>query len=205
VNTFPEGSEQQLLRGLKSGEKAAYEQLVRQFRGPLRRVAAAIVGEADAEECVQEALIAAIRQIDRFEGRSSLKTWLFTIAANQARSRLRKQKRQLSLEEMTEGSGLSDAMFRPDGHWAQAPAAWHDDSPEALLSHQEFLNCLDKTIHHLPEQQKAVMTLREYQGMEIEEICNILELRASNVRVLIHRARTTVYAMISHYEETGTC
>lgn len=198
-------SEKRLIEGLLTGEDAAFRQLVGQFHGPLCRLAAALVGQGQAEEVVQETLIAAIRQIHLFEGRSSLKTWLFTIASNQAKSRLRKQKREIFLEDITEGGSFADALFKPDGHWATAPHAWHDESPEALLSHEDFIRCLDKTIEKLPDNQKAVMTLREYQGLELEEICNILDISASNVRVLIHRARATVYAMINHYEETGTC
>ena len=198
-------NDQGLLQGLLDGDNAAFEALVRQYHGPLRRVAAAIIGEAQAEEVAQESLIAAIRQIHLFEGRSSLKTWLFTIAGNQAKSRLRKDKREVFLEDITEGGSFTDILFKPDGHWAQAPSAWHDDSPESLLSYEDFRDCLDKTLQRLPEMQRAVLSLREFQGLDLEEICNILDISASNIRVLVHRARAQVYAMIEHYEETGTC
>lgn len=194
-----------LLKRLLAGEKAAFEIWVKKYHNPMKRVAAAIIGEGQAEEVVQEAFMAAIRQLPQFEGRSSLKTWLFAIVSNQAKSRLRKDKREVYLEDITYQNVGDDGRFVSNGHWAEPPSHWHDNSPESLLGYEDFRNCLDKTIHRLPEIQKAVLTLREYQGMELEEICNILNLTASNIRVLIHRARTKVHAMIEHYEETGTC
>ena len=194
-----------LLAGLKSGEQQAFEALVRQYHTPMKHVALSMVDEGSAEECVQEALMAAIKTLENFQGRSTLKTWLFSIVGNQAKMKLRKGRKEVYLEDITDGAGFAEEFFKPDGHWASAPSKWHDNSPEALLSYEDFQNCLDKTISQLPDLQKTVITLREYQGMEMEEICNILDVTASNIRVLIHRARAKVYAMIDHYEETGTC
>ncbi len=201
--------ESELLPRLLAGEKMAFELLVRHFHQPMKQVAQAIVGEAQAEESVQEAWISVIRNLSEFQERSSLKTWLFSIVANEAKSRLRKNrstqgKREVSLDEQP-GGLLDSGRWQKDGHWQEAPAAWHDNSPEMLLSHEDFRNCLDKTLAQLPEDQKAVLTLRDYQGLEHEEICNILGVSASNVRVLIHRARLRVYAMAEHFEETGKC
>jgi RNA polymerase sigma-70 factor (ECF subfamily) len=196
-----------LLARLRTGEKSAFEELVRQHHGAMKRVASAIIGEAQAEEAVQEAWIAAIRCLADFEGRSSLKTWLFSIVINEARGRLRKAKREVLLEDYpAQQEGLYDpGRFVSDGHWAQEPPLWRDDSPEALLSHEDFLRCLEEVITMLPEIQRSVLTLREYQGLEMKQICNILSISASNIRVLLHRARTKVYAMVEQFEETGTC
>jgi len=195
-----------LIPRLLAGEQSAFESLVQHYHGPLKRIAAAIVGEGQAEEVVQEAWISAIRSLPAFEARSSLKTWLFTIVSNEAKGRLRKSKREMFIADLAhENSAIDEDRFVVDGHWQQAPSVWHDNSPEALLSHEEFRRCLDKTMHRLPVDQKAVLTLREYQGLELEEICNILGLSSSNVRVLIYRARLKVYAMVEHYEETGKC
>jgi RNA polymerase sigma-70 factor (ECF subfamily) len=196
-----------LLARLQAGEKAAFEELVRLYHGAMKRAAGAIVGEAQAEEAVQEAWLSAIRHLPDFEGRSSLKTWLFSIVINEARGRLRKARREIRIDDPATGKeGLFDPdRFLEDGHWAQAPALWHDQSPEALLSHEDFLRCLEKLLDALPEIQRSVLTLREYQGLEVEEICNILPVSASNVRVILHRARVKVYAMVEVYEETGTC
>lgn len=196
-----------LLARLRAGEKAAFEELVQQYHGAMMRVAAAIIGDAQAEEAVQEAWLAAIRHLQDFEGRSTLKTWLFSIVINEARGRLRKAKREVLADDYDTGNaGLFDPdRFLGDGHWAQEPMLWHDQSPEALLSHEDFLRCLEKTLDLLPEMQRSVLTLREYQGLEVEAICNILSISASNIRVLLHRARAKVYAMVDYFEETGTC
>jgi len=199
--------ETELLVRLRAGEQAAFEALVRQYHGAMKRAAAALLGEAQAEEAVQEAWLSAIRNLPGFEGRSSLKTWLFSILLNEARGRLRKAKREVRMEDSggSEGGPLGPDRFAGDGHWTQEPLLWHDQSPEALLSHEDFLRCLEKVLAMLPETQRSVLTLREYQGLEVEQICNILSISASNIRVLLHRARTRVYAMVDQYEETGTC
>jgi len=196
-----------LLARLRSGERAAFEELVRQYHGAMLRAAAAIIGDAQAEEVVQEAWLAAIRHLPGFEGRSTLKTWLFSILINEARGRLRKAKREVLMADYDTGNGglFDPDRFLGDGHWSHEPALWHDQSPEALLSHEDFLRCLEKTLDRLPEIQRSVLTLREYQGLEVEAICNILSISASNIRVLLHRARSKVYAMVDYFEETGTC
>ena len=196
----------ELLARLISGEKLAFEELVRTHHSAMKRTAAAIIGEAQAEEVVQDTWLAVIKHLSNFEGRSSLKTWLFSIVMNEAKGRLRKSKREVFIDDQPGGEGLFDqGTFLADGHWAQAPSLWHDNSPEVLLSHEDFRRCLEKTLSKLPEVQRSVLTLREYQGLELEEICNILEISASNIRVLIHRARAKVYAMVERFEETGKC
>jgi len=199
--------ETELLARLRAGQPAAFEEIVRQYHGAMKRAAAALIGEAQAEEAVQEAWLSAIRNLPKFEGRSTLKTWLFSILLNEARGRLRKAKREVRMEDFgSGGEGLLDPdRFAGDGHWAQAPLLWHDQSPEALLSHEDFLRCLEMVLDGLPEIQRSVLTLREYQGLEMEQICNILSISASNIRVLLHRARTRVYVMVDRFEETGTC
>ena len=196
-----------LLARLRAGEQAAFVELVRRYHGAMKRAAAAIIGEAQAEEVVQEAWLAAIRNLQDFEGRSTLKTWLFSILINEARGRLRKAKREVRIQDCEAGAGglFDPDRFLGDGHWAQQPIRWHDQSPEALLSHEDFLRCLEKVLGNLPEIQRNVLTLREYQGLEVEQICNILAISASNTRVILHRARARVYAMVEQFEETGTC
>ena len=196
----------ELLQWLQQGEKAAFEYLVRTFHGPMRRVAAAIIGDAQSEEVVQEAWLSAIAHLDNFQGRSSLKTWLFTIVGNEAKSRLRKARREVFIDDQPGGENLFETgRFASDGHWAQPPGIWHDDSPEALLSHEDFRRCLEKALSNLPAVQRSVLLMRDHDEMELDDICNVLEVSASNVRVLIHRARIRVHAVIEHFEETGTC
>jgi len=196
----------ELLSRLLAGDQQAFRTLVATYQGAMRAVAIAIVGAAHADEVVQDAWLAAVRNLDGFQGRSSLKTWLLTITANTAKSRLRKVRRDVSLDDLPAPHGsLDETRFAADGHWSPAPLAWHEDSPEALLAEDELRLCLEKTLLSLSELQRSVLLLRERQGLELEEICNLLEVSLSNVRVLLHRARLKVFATVEHFEETGEC
>ncbi|MGE9763826.1 RNA polymerase sigma factor [Pseudomonas sp. PDM20] len=196
----------ELLSRLLAGDQQAFRTLVANYQGAMRAVAIAIVGAAHADEVVQDAWLAAVRNLDGFQGRSSLKTWLLTITANTAKSRLRKVRRDVSLDDLPAPHGsLDETRFAADGHWSPAPLAWHEDSPEALLAEDELRLCLEKTLLSLSELQRSVLLLRERQGLELEEICNLLEVSLSNVRVLLHRARLKVFATVEHFEETGEC
>jgi RNA polymerase sigma-70 factor (ECF subfamily) len=194
-----------LLQRLRKGDKQAFVELVCTYHTALRYFAAAIVGDAQAEETVQDAWLAVMRNLDNFEGRSSLKTWLFAIVGNEAKSRLRKTRREVSLEAL-DGAGLfAPDRFLADGHWARPPGAWHDDSPEALLSQEDFQRCLEKTLAALPAAQRAALLLRDEDGLDLDAICNLLEVSTSNIRVLVHRARVRVHSMVERFEETGKC
>lgn len=196
----------ELLSRLLAGDQQAFRTLVATYQGAMRAVAIAIVGAAHADEVVQDAWLAAVRNLDGFQGRASLKTWLLTITANTAKSRLRKVRRDVSLDDLPASHGsLDETRFAADGHWSPAPLAWHEDSPEALLAEDELRQCLEKTLLSLSELQRSVLLLRERQGLELEEICNLLEVSLSNVRVLLHRARLKVFATVEHFEETGEC
>ena len=196
----------ELLSRLLAGDQQAFRTLVATYQGAMRAVAIAIVGAAHADEVVQDAWLAAVRNLDGFQGRSSLKTWLLTITANTAKSRLRKARRDVSLDDLPAPHGsIDDSRFAADGHWSTAPLAWHEDSPEALLAEDELRECLEKTLLSLSELQRSVLLLRERQGLELEEICNLLEVSLSNARVLLHRARLKVFATVEHFEETGEC
>ncbi|MBK6509097.1 MAG: RNA polymerase sigma factor [Haliea sp.] len=196
-----------LVQRLLAGEPDAFEVLVKRYHLPMQRVAAAIVGQGEAEEAVQEAWMAVMRHLGGFRGDSSLKTWLFTIVSNEAKSRLRKARREVPLDGVGDDGSpqLFSDRFDATGHWRTAPPLWDQDSPEGLLSFEDFRRCLEKVIERLPENQRAAMAMCDMDGLPLDEICNILGVSASNVRVLIHRARLKVYAMVEHYEETGTC
>lgn len=195
-----------LLARLRNGEEQAFRELVDTYQGAMRAVAYAIVGASGADEVVQDAWLAVVRHLDGFQERSSLKTWLLTITANTAKSRLRQVRREVSLDDLPAPHGsIDDSRFAADGHWGAAPLAWHSDSPEALLAEDELRECLEKTLLSLSEMQRSVLLLRERQGLELEEICNLLELSLSNVRVLLHRGRLKLFATLEHFEETGQC
>ena len=196
----------ELLARLRAGEDAAFREMVAAYQGAMRAVALAIAGSAHADEVVQDAWLAVVRHLDGFQGRSSLKTWLLTVTANTAKSKLRQVRREVSLDDLPAPHGsVDDSRFAVDGHWSAAPLAWHSDSPEALLAEDELRECLEKTLFSLSELQRSVLLLRERQGLELEEICNLLEVSLSNVRVLLHRARLKVFATVEHFEETGEC
>lgn len=196
----------QLLERLLAGEQKAYRELVDTYQGAMRAVAYAIVGNRQADEAVQDAWLAVVRNLAGFQGRSSLKTWLLTITANAAKGRYRQNRREVLLDDLPAPHGtVGDERFSVEGHWRVAPSQWHEDTPEALLSEEQLRECLERTLLSLSDLQSGVLILRERQGLELEEICNLLEISLSNVRVLLHRARLKVFATLEHFEETGQC
>jgi RNA polymerase sigma-70 factor (ECF subfamily) len=195
-----------LLNRLLAGEQKAFRELVGTYQCAMRAVAFAIVGSRNADEVVQDAWLAVVRTLGNFQGRSSLKTWLLTITANTAKTRLKHNRREVLLDDLPGPHGsIGDERFSADGHWLLAPHAWHQDTPEALLTEGELRECLEKTLSSLSELQGSVLLLRERQGLELDEICNLLQVSLSNVRVLLHRARLKVFATLEHFEETGQC
>ena len=195
-----------LLKRLLGGEQQAFRELVMAYQSAMRAVAYAIVGSRHADEVVQDAWLSVVRNLAGFEGRSSLKTWLLTITANAAKNRYKQNRREVLLDDLPSPHGtIDDDRFSADGHWLLAPLAWHQDTPEALLAENELRECLEHTLLSLPQLQSSVLVLRERQGLALEEICNLLDISLSNVRVLVHRARLKVFATVEHFEETGEC
>lgn len=194
------------LARLRAADQVAFRELVGTYQSAMRAVAYAIVGNRNADEVVQDAWLAVVRSLDKFEGRSSLKTWLLTITANTAKTRLRHNRREVLMDDLPSPHGsVDDARFSEDGHWLLAPHAWHQDTPEALLTEAELRDCLSRTLASLSELQGSVLQLREQQGLELQDICNLLDISLSNARVLLHRARLKVFATLEHFEETGQC
>ncbi|RDE24481.1 RNA polymerase sigma factor [Motiliproteus coralliicola] len=198
--------EAELLPKLRQGDKQSLNRLVEAYYGPMRALARSIVGDSIADEVVQEAWFSVYKALPKFEGRSSLKTWILRITANEAKTRLRRESRQVSLEAISGGeTDLLPGRFQDDGHWAVPPSSWHDESPDALLTNQEMGDCIEWTLGRLPENQQAVFKLKELEDHSFDEICNILEISASNARVLLHRARVSLYGKIEHFQESGEC
>ena len=194
---------------LRQQDHRAFEALVSHLHVPMVSVARAIIGDSLAEEVVQEAWVSAYRNLPKFEGRSSVKTWLFTIVSNEAKSRLRKEKRIVALEDISQDGSVD--YLNPDrfqsfgGHWKVPPIDWHLDSPDQLLEEKHLQKCIDHTVSILPPQQRAVFILRDIEQQALAEICNILEVTESYVRVLLHRARLKLMQVIDRYQETGEC
>ena len=203
----PEETEAELdLDALRAGDEAMFRELIRQYHHTLLAVVRPLVGEAQAEEVVQEAWLKIHRNCSGFEGRSQLKTWLCSIALNEARMHLRRHRREASLTVNVDESpdSMSDR-FRPGGHWSRPPLQWGADSPDELLMQDNLIECLEKTLAALPRNQQSLLQLRDIEGLPFDTICNELDISASNARVLLHRARSFLYRMLEGYQETGEC
>lgn len=193
---------------LRKQDHAAFEELVSLYHLQLVAVARAIIGESLAEEVVQEAWVSIYKALPKFEGRSALKTWIYSIVANEAKTRLRKEKKLVAIDDLSESGHidyLDSRRFKSDGHWKENISDWHLDSPDQLLEEAHLQKCIEHTLTVLPTQQKAVFILRDIEQQSLSEICNILELTNSYVRVLLHRARLKLMQVIDRYQETGEC
>jgi RNA polymerase sigma-70 factor (ECF subfamily) len=182
---------------LRSGDTAAYRQLIRRFHGALVGTASGIIGSrAQAEEVVQDAWLAVFAGIGRFEGRSSLASWLFAIVLNRARTRASREGRLVALPALdgadAEERAVPLARFQPDGHWAEPPRLWDELDPERLVAGRQLWAHVQDAIEALPAGQKAVIILRDIESRTAEEACALLGITSENQRVLLHRARGRV-------------
>ena len=195
------------LENLKKQDHQAFQRLVEKYNRQIVVVARAIIGDSLAEEVTQEAWVSVYRALPSFEGRSSIKTWIFTIVSNEAKTRLRKESRLVRINEMEEviPAYLNGERFNNNGSWSSPPPLWDIESPEKLLENEQLQRCIEKTIELLPDVQKSVFLLRDIEQQSLEEICNILDISNSNVRVLLHRARVRLMQIIDQYQETGQC
>ncbi len=185
------------LAQLRAGDSAAYRRLIRRFHFSLVGTASAIIGSrAQAEEVVQDAWLAVFAGIGRFEGRSSLASWLFAIVLNRARTRAGRERRLVALPMLEGGEGEERAVpldrFLPDGHWTEPPRLWDELDPERVIAGRQLLSHVQAAIESLPAGQKAVIILRDMEGKTAEDACALLGISAENQRVLLHRARGRV-------------
>jgi RNA polymerase sigma-70 factor (ECF subfamily) len=186
------------LARLRQGDSTAYRILVRRFHGSLVRFAASIIGShAHAEEVVQDSWLAVCAGVGRFEERSSLVTWIFSIVVNRARTRVSREGRLVGLGALMEGTspherGVPLSEFKPDGHWAEAPRLWDELNPERIVGGRQLWDHVQAVIDLLPAGQRAVILLRDLEGRDAEETCALLEISAENQRVLLHRARCRI-------------
>lgn len=195
-------SDKELIPKLLAGDNVAYTQVVGAYHGLMIHLAKAIVGEAIADEVAQESWVSVMRALPKFEGRSSLKTWILRIVSNTAKSRLRHESRTVSLDGGQEEQPIVDpARFKTNGHWSHPPPMWHADTPDAMLASAELRDCIHTALSALPPMQRAAITLRDMQGMGMEMICKVLEVSESNGRVLLHRARSSIQQAIDEHEK----
>jgi RNA polymerase sigma-70 factor (ECF subfamily) len=187
-----------LLERLRAGDEAAFQARVERHDGALRRVARTFVRTPSAaDDVVQETWLGVIHGLSAFEGRSSLRTWIFRILVNRARSRAVRDARSVpfSALEHDDGPAVEPAAFGADGRWTSAPPRLECDPESSLLS-AELREHLLRAVDALPPAQRAVITLRDLVGVSSEEVCDLLELSDGNQRVLLHRARTRVRAAL---------
>jgi len=200
-----------LVERLRNRDEASFLELVRRHHGALVRLAQSFVNNrAIAEEVAQDTWVAVLQGVERFEGRSSLKTWIFQILINRAKTRGVREARSVcfsALNDMNSENGYSSVdpsrFLSPDdsehpGSWASQPQQW-DMTPEQLLLSQECRILIEQAITSLPELQKEVITLRDVQGRDNDEICVVLGISEANCRVLLHRARSRMRQALENY------
>lgn len=190
-----QADDQVLIEKLRARDKAAFAALVRELHGNLVRVAMMFVrSRASAEEIAQDTWGNVLASLDRFEGRSSLRTWIFRICTNRAKTLAGRESRSAPFSSLEEpgDAPLDPSRFDAAGTWAEPPDTWTDDTPERVLDRAETVEEIQRTVAQLPAMQRAVLTLRDVQGLEAADVCNVLDLSESNQRVLLHRARSRV-------------
>lgn len=185
---------------LLARDEAAFAELVAQYHASLIRLALTFVADhGAAEEVVQETWLGVVKGLPSFERRSSLKTWIFRILVNRARSRGGRDGRLVNFSMLAEiddePSSVADR-FSAEGRWIQPPSTWQEQNPEELLLRREVADWLQDAISALPINQRAVISLRDIEGIEAPAVCNILGISETNQRVLLHRARTKVRAAL---------
>jgi RNA polymerase sigma-70 factor (ECF subfamily) len=193
---------------LRGGDEQAFRLLVTLHQTALLRTAERFVGDIEAaREVVQETWMGFLSSLERFEGRSSVKTWLFRILVNKAKTRRLRDRRTVPFSRLVHAESAGDATMHADcftgpddpagaGHWRQGPAPWRE-SPESLVMNGETMRIVKEAIELLPEAQGMVMFLRDIQGLTADEVCRALGVTPGNQRVLLHRARTRTRAAIS--------
>jgi RNA polymerase sigma-70 factor (ECF subfamily) len=213
MSPSPHPEESRLVAALRQGDEKAFAELVERYHSPLTRLARLYVpSQAVAEEVVQETWLGVLQGLRGFEGRSSLKTWIFRILMNRARTRGEREGRMIPFSVAFSAEGAPDepavdperflSADHPQwpGHWASAPQPWNV-SPEELALSAETRGLIENAIAALPASQREVITLRDVEQWTSEEVCNALQISETNQRVLLHRARAKVRrALEAHLE-----
>jgi RNA polymerase sigma-70 factor (ECF subfamily) len=206
-----DADDQALVERARAGDEEAYATLVRRYTPALMRLARMYVPTAAlAEDVVQETWVAVLRGLERFEGRSSFKTWLFRILVNRAKTRGVREHRSIPFASLRSGDAadagedgptVDPSRFASDGAWTTAPRDWEDD-PELALDSKEARRIVLEAIDTLPERQKIVITMRDLDGLSSDEVRNALELSETNQRVLLHRARAKVRTALENWMDS---
>jgi RNA polymerase sigma-70 factor, ECF subfamily len=183
----PYGSDEALLRGLRSGDERAFGALIDRYHGSMVRLALSFVpSRAVAEEVVQDTWLGVLRGLSSFEGRSSLKTWLFSILVNRARTAGAREARSIPVADA--GPVVDASRFGPSGAWAEPPEHWIEEA-ESRVEAEKLRHLLRTAIEALPARQREVVLLRDVEGLSSAEVCQVLAISEGNQRVLLHRGR----------------
>ncbi|HET9962714.1 MAG TPA: sigma-70 family RNA polymerase sigma factor [Nitrospiraceae bacterium] len=195
-------SETQLLDRLRQGQEGAFEELVSRHHRALIRMAMGYVAEREvAEEVVQDTWMTVVERLDRFERRSSLRTWIFGILIHKAKDRGVREKRHSTFSSFETADGEGDEAVDPSrfqasgdsaGTWAFPPQPWDDQTPEKLLANQQAVSAMQQAIDALPPMLKDVLILRDVEGIDSKEVCALFKITESNLYVRLHRARERV-------------
>jgi RNA polymerase sigma-70 factor, ECF subfamily len=197
----------EILARLRAGDERAFARLVESYHGTMIAVARTYAKTAEvAEEAVQETWLGVIKGLDRFEGRSSLKTWIMRILVNTAMTRGGREARSVpfsSVAPAEEEPAVGPDRFRPPGeafagHWNRYPGDWSALPDERLLG-SETVGVVKLAIEELPASQRAVIAMRDIAGFSAEEVCEVLDVSAGNQRVLLHRARSHVRSALERH------
>lgn len=186
----PDPGEGELLGRLRAGDEEAFAWLVDRYHAAMVRFARGYVrSQAVAEEVAQDAWLGLLRGLDRFEGRSSLRTWLFRIVVNRAISAGLHERQHLPVDdsELEEDSGR----FSQDGWWATPPVHWADEAVNRMVAPEQAAR-VRRLVEELPPAQRQVVTLRDVEGLPSADVCSILGISEGNQRVLLHRARARI-------------
>jgi RNA polymerase sigma-70 factor (ECF subfamily) len=202
--------ELELVAALRRGDETAFMALVAQHQASMVRVALMYVADRGiAQEVAQETWLGVLRGLDRFQGRSSLRTWIFRILTNRAKTRGTRERRAIPFSalvgagEDTDEPAVDPAQFYPPGHedhgwWVSYPQSW-DNLPEGQLLAEETRTRIAAAIGALPPNQRAVISLRDVEGWSSEEVCTVLGISETNQRVLLHRARSKTRSALERY------
>jgi len=197
--------EQALIEGLKAGRNDDYQEAVRTYTPGMLAVARFYLDPSSAEEIVQDCWVTVIDAIHKFEGRSGLKTWLHRIVANRCKNTLRSARREVPSDFSEALEPALSERFNAKGRWDLPPKLQFHDSADTLMENGALSDCLDKHLSALPETQRSALMLYEAHQHKSDDVCNILDVSASNLRVLLHRARQKIFLMVENFQETGEC
>jgi len=185
-----------LVERLLAGDEDAFRDLFDRYHSALVRLARSFVGQpSTAQEVAQETWLGVLKGIRAFEGCSSLKSWLFRILINQAKTRATREKRTVPFSEISNAEHDDDfavdpTRFNAGGMWADPPLPWQAETPESLMARKETRQLIAQALAALPANLRVVVTLRDVEGFDATEVCNILEISETNQRVLLHRGRS---------------